>query len=151
MGQVMVIETPLGTLELQLRPDAAPATCNYIERAIEAGLYDGTSFYRSDFVIQGGLHGKKKNPFPDLAVNETKLPNLKGTAAIAHFDVPDCGNTEFFINLQDNPHLNTAYGGYAVFAEVIPGAPDLSKDIASAVLNDGSLPIISVNLRSSSR
>ena len=32
--------------------------------------------------------------------------------------MPDCGNTEFFINLKANTHLDDAYGGYCVFAEV---------------------------------
>jgi len=34
--------------------------------------------------------------------------------------VPDNGNSEFFINLKDNLHLDTVYGGYCVFAEVDP-------------------------------
>jgi len=48
------IETEVGRLTLILRTDAAPITCEYICKCAEAGLYDGTSFYRSDFVIQGG-------------------------------------------------------------------------------------------------
>ena len=35
--------------------------------------------------------------------------------------MPDAGNTEFFINLQPNPHLDAAYGGFAVFAAVADG------------------------------
>ena len=46
------------------------------------------------------------------------MSNARGTAAVAHWDVPDCGNTEFFINLVTNSHLDSAYGGYCVFAEV---------------------------------
>ena len=70
-----------------------------------------------------GLHGcNKSNPFGDLSVNETsmynQLSNTRGTASIAHFDVPDNGNTEFFINLGANCHLDSVYGGYCVFAEV---------------------------------
>jgi cyclophilin family peptidyl-prolyl cis-trans isomerase len=30
------------------------------------------------------------------------------------------GNTECFINLGENTHLDAAYGGYCVFAEVAP-------------------------------
>jgi cyclophilin family peptidyl-prolyl cis-trans isomerase len=64
----------------------------------------------------------KTNPQGDLTVNETasgiRLSNTRGTAAIAHFDVPDCGNTEVFINLQANSHLDAAYGGFCVFAKV---------------------------------
>ena len=50
----------------------------------------------SDFVIQFGLHGSGvTHTFGDLPVNETaqhvRLSNTRGTAAIAHWDVPDCG------------------------------------------------------------
>jgi len=47
-------------------------------------------------------------------VNETHqhkiLSNTRGTVSIAHFDVPDNGNTEMFINLKPNAHLDKAYG-----------------------------------------
>jgi len=108
-----------GTIALVLRPDVAPVTVAHIQRLVHAKLFDGTSFYRSDFVIQCGLHGADQaNPFPNLPVNETKVSNVRGTASIAHWDVPDNGNSEFFINIQDNKHLDTAYGGYCVFAQV---------------------------------
>ena len=118
------IETEAGTITLRLRPDAAPETCRYILQCVASKLYDSRStFYRSDFVIQFGLHGSGvKNPHGDISVNEThahvKLPNRRGTCSVAHWDVPDCGNTECFINLGDNGHLDEAYGGYCVFAEV---------------------------------
>lgn len=119
----IAISTALGVIRLKLRRDAAPETVEYISKCITAGLYDGRCFYRSDFALQCGLHGSAvENPFGDLSVNETKLhkrvSNTRGTAAVAHWDVPDCGNTEFFINMGDNPHLDDAYGGYCVFAEV---------------------------------
>jgi cyclophilin family peptidyl-prolyl cis-trans isomerase len=64
------------------------------------------------------------NPYGDLKVNEThkapKLTNGRGTCAIAHWDVPDCGNTEFFINLKHNSHLDDAYGVRAIFLPARP-------------------------------
>lgn len=74
-------------------------------------------------MIQCGTHGlNRANPLGDLPVNETsshvRVSNTRGTAAIAHFDVPDNGNSEFFINLQTNAHLDEVYGGYCVFAQV---------------------------------
>ena len=125
--QSFVISTKLGNITLRFRRDAAPSTCDYYERAIASGLFNEgrASFYRSDFVIQCGLHhSRTQNPAGDLRVNETNAPgtemlgNLPGTAAVAHFDVPDCGNTEFFINLKNNVHLDSVYGGYCVFAAV---------------------------------
>ena len=38
----------------------------------------------------------------------TLMRRTRGTAAIAHWDVPDCGNSDFFINVKDNPHLDDA-------------------------------------------
>ena len=32
--------------------------------------------------------------------------------------MPDNGGSEFFVNLKHNKHLDAAYGGYCVFAEV---------------------------------
>ena len=121
--QHLHLQTSEGTIRVRLFPDAAPETVTHICQLVDSGLFNGTSFYRSDFVIQCGLHGSgKQNPFPDLKVNETKLykklSNVRGTCAVAHFDVPDNGNSEFFINLGANTHLDDVYGGYCVFAAV---------------------------------
>mmetsp|Transcript_3655 Transcript_3655/g.4580 ORF Transcript_3655/g.4580 Transcript_3655/m.4580 type:complete len:157 (+) Transcript_3655:109-579(+) len=140
------IETPRGSIVLQLREDAAPETCKYIRSLIDKHkLYDGSNFYRSDFVLQCGTHGLgRNNPEGDLKVNEThlhtKISNTRGTASIAHWDVPDCGNSEFFINLKANTHLDEAYGGYCVFAQVDPSDKDSYKtmdSIAEAIKQGG--------------
>merc|ERR1712070_775341 len=96
--------------------------------------------------IQCGLHGSGVNPPGNLSKNETKdntfISNTRGTCSIAHWDVPDNGNTEFFINLQENKHLDTAYGGYCVFAEVADDASFETVDaIAEAVKAKGSVGI----------
>ncbi len=68
----LVIQTALGNVTMRLRADAAPVTVEYIRKCVEAGLYNGRSFYRSDFVIQCGLHGSDvKHAFGNLPVNET--------------------------------------------------------------------------------
>eukprot|EP00957_Ditylum_brightwellii_P024011 1810372-Ditylum_brightwellii.AAC.1 len=120
----ITLQTTEGPINLKLRPDAAPITVQYIIKLVQHGLYNNSNFYRSDFVIQCGTHGlrNKTNPLGDIPANEThtnvKVSNTRGTASIAHFDVPDNGNSEFFINLQTNSHLDTVYGGYCVFAQV---------------------------------
>ena len=61
-----------------------------------------------------------------------------------HWDVPDNGNSEFFINLKENPHLDDAYGGYAVFAYVNAGDDEsfaVVDSIAAAIL-EGRKPLI---------
>eukprot|EP00300_Choanocystis_sp_HF-7_P029493 c36507_g1_i1.p1 GENE.c36507_g1_i1~~c36507_g1_i1.p1 ORF type:complete len:153 (+),score=34.36 c36507_g1_i1:43-501(+) len=146
----LVVSTALGQIHLQLLPDAAPATVQYISELANSGLYDNTSFYRSDFVIQCGTHGTNKtHNFGPLRVNEThqhrKVSNTRGTAAVAHWDVPDCGNSEFFINLQANTHLDTVYGGYCVFAQVEDDASFSVVDaIAEHVKSSGKVAILSI-------
>ena len=149
----LVITTAAGAVELKLRPDAAPQTVEYITKAVRDGVYGKANFYRSDFVIQCGLHGTgKSNPAGDLRVNETStgpvVSNTRGTASIAHFDVPDCGNTEFFINLGSNTHLDAAYGGYCVFAQVEDDASFQVVDaLAAQIKRDAQVPITGMAIR----
>lgn len=98
-------------------------------------------------MIQCGLHGSSvSHSFGNISCNETRtgkfVSNQRGTAAVAHWDVPDCGNTEFFINLQNNSHLDEAYGGYCVFAQVGDEASFATVDrIAAAVKGGSNTPI----------
>ena len=64
-------------------------------------------------------------------------------AAMAHWDVPDNGNSEWFISLQANPHLDEAYGGYCVFAQVESADAASWKTvdaIATAIAKGGKQP-----------
>lgn len=153
MNIQLVIETEMGQIKLQLAPHAAPVTVQHMINLVEANLYKNCCFYRSDFVIQGGLQTPQgtmacENPFPDIPVNESqsniKISNLRGTVAFGHWDVPDNGNSEFFINLKDNPHLDEAYGGYAVFAYVSEGdyASFAVVDRIGAAILEGKKPLI---------
>lgn len=148
---LLEFRTDEGIINLTLRPDSAPITVEHVKKLVSIGVYDGTTFYRSDFVIQCGLWGSSKvNPHPPLQVNESRknnasaLSNVRGTVAVAHHDTPDCGNSEIFITLQDSVHLDTAYGGYAVWAVVDSHDVESWKTIdriASAVLA-GKKPVI---------
>lgn len=135
MAQQIILSTALGRIVLSLCADVAPQTVAHFVRLAQSKTLDGCTFYRSDFVIQFGMHGmSRKSPFPPLAVNESAarghLSNTRGALAVAHWDVPDCGDSEFFISLKENTHLDTAYGGYCVFAVVAQG------DVASWAVVD---------------
>ena len=152
-NRCLLISTPLGDIRAVLQTAAAPVTSAYITDLVRKGVYKKSSFYRSDFVIQCGIH-PLKCPEPSLTVNESQsenaLSNDRGTFAVAHWDVPDCGNSEFFINLKHNKHLDTAYGGYCVFAKI---ASDDAKsfsvvdDIAAAKKRGKNTPISSIEIQ----
>lgn len=153
--QALLLKLAQGTIRLNLHGDVAPATVDHVVALARSGvLASAGRFYRSDFVIQCGLHGSGvAAPFPPLAVNESTRAgaksNLRGSVAIAHWDEPDNGNTEFFISLKDNTHLDSAYGGYCVFGSV--AAADAASwatcdAVAAAVLRKETPRILAVDL-----
>ena len=56
MTKIATIETPRGTIKLELFADKAPKTVANFEKLANSGFYDGLIFHRviSDFMIQGG-------------------------------------------------------------------------------------------------
>jgi peptidyl-prolyl cis-trans isomerase B (cyclophilin B) len=125
-----VIETPAGTIVLDLLADRAPNhVALFIKTARESG-YDGTVFHRviKHGIIQGGdplskdpaardrygtggLNRLKPEPNPEKhtrgAVSAVLVPNK-----------PDSAGTQFFICIADQPALD---GQYTVFARVVDG------------------------------
>ncbi len=123
------LETTLGNIDLELYPDRAPKTvANFLAR-VDEGFYDGLIFHRvvAGFVIQAGGYDHKlsyRSP-PATVVNESVggLQNEKYTVAMARLSDPDSADTQFFINVKHNTHLDAsaAKPGYTVFARVVSG------------------------------
>ncbi|MEM8766993.1 MAG: peptidylprolyl isomerase [Pseudomonadota bacterium] len=125
----MRLETNLGNIDLELYPERAPETvANFLAR-VDEGFYDGLIFHRvvAGFVIQAGGYDHKLTyrPPPATVANESVggLRNEKYTVAMARLADPDSADTQFFINVKHNPHLDATGDkpGYTVFARVIDG------------------------------
>ena len=128
-GPVVVLETSLGAITIELKRDKAPITVDNFVKYVNAKHYDGTIFHRviPDFMIQGGgMDGSmtEKSANPPIR-NEAKngLRNLRGSIAMARTNAPDSAKAQFFINLKNNAPLDYGIGGagYAVFGEVTSG------------------------------
>ncbi|MCY3021371.1 MAG: peptidylprolyl isomerase [Planctomycetota bacterium] len=135
---LVVMETSMGTVEIELYADKAPGTVKNFLAYVNDKFYDGTVFHRvmDGFMIQGGgftpdLKDKKtKPPIKNEADNGVK--NAAGTVAMARTPDPHSAASEFFINVADNVALNhtakTADGwGYAVFGKVTSGMDVVNK------------------------
>jgi peptidyl-prolyl cis-trans isomerase A (cyclophilin A) len=132
---VVVLETTLGNIEIQLEPEKAPITVKNFLAYVDAGFYDGTVFHRviPGFMIQGGgfdasLHQKDtRAPIKNEASNG--LTNERGTIAMARTSNPDSATAQFFINLKGNDFLNhgSRDQGYAVFGHVVGGMDVVDK------------------------
>ncbi len=136
----VIMETSMGTIELELDSEKAPVTvANFVEYASD-GHFEDTVFHRviPGFMIQGGglaSNGAEK-PTRDPIVLESRngLRNVRGAIAMARTSVPDSATSQFFINLVDNPFLDYSTGndGYAVFGRVVKGL-----DVVDAIAGVG--------------
>lgn len=92
----VLMETSLGTIEIELYSAKAPITvANFLEH-VDASLFNGGEFYRTMTyandngipkieVIQGGL-GTEESPFPSIAHETTKqtgIPHTDGVISMA--------------------------------------------------------------------
>lgn len=61
-NELVVLETSMGTIKLELDPEAAPFTVNNFRRLVKEGFYDGKIFHRviNDFMIQTGGYNQGK-------------------------------------------------------------------------------------------
>ncbi len=131
--QVVVLDTTLGRMVIELNDAAAPRTCDNFRKLVAAGFYNGTIFHRviPNFMIQGGdpntkgqdqsTYGKGSPGYTLPA--EISLPHDRGAVAMAR--LPDSVNpnrdsngSQFYICVAPCPTLD---GQYTVFGQVISG------------------------------
>ena len=70
-------------------------------------------------------------------VMDNGLSNARGTVAMARTAMPDSATSQFFINVVDNPNLDSYGGGYAVFGKVTQGMDVVDKIRAVQTANKG--------------
>lgn len=127
---VVVMETNMGAIEIELNEEKAPVTVKNFLAYVDAKFYDGLIFHRviDNFMIQGGGYDEKMKEKPTKAPikNEASngLRNDTGTIAMARTADPNSATAQFFINVSDNTSLNYPSPdghGYAVFGKVTSG------------------------------
>ena len=142
---MVIMETNLGTIELEMLDDKAPiSTKNFLDY-VDSGFYDGTIMHRviPGFMIQGGgfnaeMKEKDTNP-PITNEADNGCKNLRGTLSMARTQEKDSATSQFFINLVDNAFLDHGERdfGYAVFAKVVAGMDVVDKFAAVPTGNKG--------------
>jgi peptidyl-prolyl cis-trans isomerase B (cyclophilin B) len=139
---VILFETTLGNITVELFETDAPETTANFRQYVEDAFYDGTIFHRviDGFMIQGGgfepgmVQKDTRDPISNEASNG--LANNRGTIAMARTMDPHSATAQFFINVTDNDFLNfrseTPDGfGYCVFGRVFEGM-DIVDEIKAA-------------------
>ena len=137
----VVIQTPLGSMEVEVDTVRAPVTGQNFLHYVDQGSYRGGRFHRTVRpdnqpddrvkieVIQGGPDSLRVKDFPPIKLertSETGLSHRDGTISMAR-DGPDTATSDFFICIGDQPELN--FGGkrnpdgqgFAAFGRVVRG------------------------------
>lgn len=138
----VAIQTSAGTIVVRLDPARAPVTTANFLHYVDAGTYNGATFYRTVSkanepgskieVIQGGLNPQAANPHPIPLepTSKTGLHNTDGAISMARTSDPNSGSTEFFLCVGDNRFLDAGGPtgpGYAAFGKVVRGADVVRK------------------------
>jgi cyclophilin family peptidyl-prolyl cis-trans isomerase len=128
--EIVVMETSMGTIEIELNRKNAPITVENFVNYIEEGYYDGVVFHRiiRGFMIQsGGFDASseyKETRDPIKIESQNGLKNVRGAIAMARSSDPNSATTQFFVNTANNDNLDypsfDGYG-YTVFGLVISG------------------------------
>ena len=146
----LVLETNKGNIVIELLNDLAPKHCDRILQLSKDKFYDDVVFHR---VIEGfmaqtgdGQYGSMKNglqvdragmggsDLPDLEAEFTSEPFVRGTVGMARAQNPDSANSQFFIMLEDSPHLNNQY---TVWGKVVKGMDVVDKIKKGDQLDNG--------------
>ena len=120
---VVVIESTLGKIAVQLFPKEAPDTAANFLKLMEKGYYDGVVFHRviPGFMVQTGDPTGTGRGGPGWTILDEFHPKLRhskaGILSMANSG-PDTGGSQFFITLGATPHLDDRH---AVFGQVLEG------------------------------
>ena len=125
-------------MRAELYPEIAPITVANFEKLVKEGFYDGIIFHRviPGFMIQGGdptgtgMGGPGWNIKGEFAANgvPNSLKHTAGVLSMARAMDPNSAGSQFFIMVDDAPHLD---GQYAAFGCLIEGL-DVARKIVSA-------------------
>jgi peptidyl-prolyl cis-trans isomerase A (cyclophilin A) len=137
---VVVIQTTMGDITLELYKDKAPKSVENFLTYAKAGFYSGTVFHRviKNFMIQGGglteaLTYRSGLRAPIVNESSNGLKNDIGTISMARTNEMDSATSQFFINTRNNGGAPSF--AYAVFGKVIEGM-DIVKKIESVTTGD---------------
>lgn len=126
-----------GVIKAELYPEIAPNTVRNFVDLINRGFYDGLIFHRviPGFMIQGGCPEGSGMGGPGYSIKgeftsngfKNTLKHTKGVLSMARAMHPDSAGSQFFIMVEDAPHLD---GQYASFGKVIEGMEIADKIVA---------------------
>jgi len=146
-GNIVKFETTMGTFKAKLYTDKAPVTTKNFIDLVNKGFYNGIIFHRiiDGFMIQGGDPTGTGRGGSGTKIKDEFGPGLKhdkkGILSMANAG-PNTGESQFFITLAPQPHLD---GKHAVFGEIIEGMNVVEK-IGKVKTGQMDKPVVDVKM-----
>jgi cyclophilin family peptidyl-prolyl cis-trans isomerase len=135
--EVVVIETSMGNITIDLFENIAPKHVENFKKLISQKFYDSLYFHRviPGFMIQGGDPNSRDNDRandgmgqpnqPVVQAEFSKISHKRGIISMARkLDDINSGSSQFFIMAANNPYLD---GQYSIFGKVIEGIDVVDK------------------------
>ena len=126
--KICILETERGALAFELYPAVAPRTVARISELAGSGFFNGIIFHRvvADFVVQAGdpTGSGEGGSGQTIAAEFSHLHYIRGSVGMARGDDINSNDSQFFICISDQPHLD---GKYTLFGQVVRGADILDK------------------------
>ena len=127
-----------GEIQIELYAETAPNTVRNFVSLVSKGFYNGTTFHRviPGFMIQGGdpegngMGGPGYTIAGEFAMNgfHNDLKHTRGVLSMARAMDPNSAGSQFFIMVEDAPHLDNQY---AAFGRVITGMDVCDRIVAT--------------------
>ena len=137
----------------ELYPETAPESVGNFISLSNNGFYDGLVFHRviPGFMIQGGDPSGNGTGGPGYQIigefqangRKNDLLHKRGTISMARSMRPNSAGSQFFIMVDDAPHLD---GNYAAFGHVVEGM-DTVDEIASVRTDWQDRPVEPVRMK----
>ncbi len=138
MNPIVTIKTNQGEIKVELYPDIAENTVKNFISLVNKGFYNGLIFHRviPGFMIQGGCPQGTGMGGPGYSIKgefssngfKNDLKHTRGVISMARAMNPNSAGSQFFIMVEDAPHLDRQY---AAFGKVIEGMEVVDKIVAA--------------------
>lgn len=130
----------------ELYPDKAPNTVNNFIALANSGYYDGLTFHRviPGFMIQGGCPDGTgmggpgysiRGEFSGNGFEKNDLKHTLGVLSMARSMNPDSAGSQFFIMVDEAPHLDGQYAAFGAITVNVEAAVEISR-VPRSMMND---------------
>ena len=136
--QYVIIEMENGDImKGELYPEKAPKTVENFVKLVNEGFYDGLIFHRviPGFMIQGGCPKGNGTGGPGYTIKgefdangiRNDLDHKRGVLSMARAMDPNSAGSQFFIMVEEAPHLD---GQYAAFGMITEGMDEADRIVS---------------------